>query len=152
MHVHKAARRLRTGSRARRRGGENLSRIITFITSGDHREATKTQLALALAQGGSVTGRRGPKRDSTELFQVGQRPRGPSWWSVPPSFEGSTAWRPSVARACEYSWISATSAAELTYPEASLKLNYSIAGEADPSHSVPEQNPANQEVCGSILT
>jgi hypothetical protein len=54
---HQPGLGLRTGSRARRRGRENFSRIITFITSGDHREATKTQLALALAQGGSITGR-----------------------------------------------------------------------------------------------
>jgi hypothetical protein len=41
------------GEKGRR---QNLSRIITFITSGQHRKATKTQLALALAQRGSVIG------------------------------------------------------------------------------------------------
>ena len=37
-------------------------------------------------------------------------------------------------------------AAELTYPGTSLKLIYSIAGDAEASNSVPEQNPADQEV------
>jgi hypothetical protein len=74
--ISRGGRRLRTESGARRGGGENLSRIITFITSGEHREATKTQLALALAQGGSVTRwARARKRDSTDLFEMGQRLR-----------------------------------------------------------------------------
>ena len=37
-------------------------------------------------------------------------------------------------------------AAELTYPGTSLRLIYSIAGEANASNPVPEQNPADQEV------
>jgi transposase len=37
-------------------------------------------------------------------------------------------------------------AAEFTYPGTSLKLIYSIAGEAEPSNSAPDQNPADQEV------
>jgi transposase len=37
-------------------------------------------------------------------------------------------------------------AAEFTYPGTSLKLIYSIAGEAEPPNSVPDQNPADQEV------
>ena len=37
-------------------------------------------------------------------------------------------------------------AAELTYPGTSLKLIYSIAGDAEASNAVPEQNPADQEV------
>ena len=36
--------------------------------------------------------------------------------------------------------------AELTYPGTSLRLIYSIAGDAKASDSVPEQNPADQEV------
>jgi hypothetical protein len=54
---HRPSFGLRTESRVRRRGRENSSRIITFITSRAHREATKTQLGLALAQGGSVNRR-----------------------------------------------------------------------------------------------
>jgi hypothetical protein len=52
-------------------GGENLSRIITFITNGEHRESTKTQLALVLAQGGSATGR--------ARAQNAPRPTCPRW-------------------------------------------------------------------------
>ncbi len=37
-------------------------------------------------------------------------------------------------------------AAEFTYPGTSLKLIYSIAGDAEPSNSAPDQNPADQEV------
>ncbi len=37
-------------------------------------------------------------------------------------------------------------AAELTYPGTSLKLIYSIAGDAEASSSVPDENPPDQEV------
>ena len=37
-------------------------------------------------------------------------------------------------------------AAEPTYPGTSLRLIYSIAGQAEASNSVPDQNPSNQEV------
>ncbi len=37
-------------------------------------------------------------------------------------------------------------AAEFTYPGTDLKLIYSIAGEAEPTNSAPDQNPADQEV------
>ena len=37
-------------------------------------------------------------------------------------------------------------AAEFTYPGTSLRLVYSLAGEAETPNSVPHQNPADQEV------
>lgn len=45
-----------------------------------------------------------------------------------------------------YWWVSSPNAAEFCYPETSVKLTYAIAGEGDPSHSVPDQNPADREV------
>ena len=37
-------------------------------------------------------------------------------------------------------------AAEFTYPGTDLRLIYSIAGQAEPSTSAPNQNPTGQEV------